>query len=64
MIDVPYGSILESRRPACARHKRPLQQIQREKGWRFPEELVVEPDPLSKDQRAMATAEHDRLATA
>ncbi|CAL9410049.1 replication initiator [Nocardiopsis dassonvillei] len=68
IIDVPCGSTLESRCPACAKRKRSLRRTQCEEGWHLAEEPVVEPDPPTEqqrawvEQRAMVTAERDRLA--
>ncbi|QUX29528.1 replication initiation protein [Nocardiopsis akebiae] len=68
IIDVPCGSTLESRCPACAKRKRSLRRTQCEEGWHLAEEPVVEPDPSTDqqrswvEQRAMVTAERDRLA--
>ncbi|MGW5876884.1 replication initiator [Nocardiopsis terrae] len=69
VIDVPCGSTLESRCPACAKRKRSLRRSQCEEGWHLATEPVVEPDPPTEqqqgwvEQRAMVTAERDRLAT-
>jgi hypothetical protein len=68
VIDVPCGSTLESRCPACAKRKRSLRRSQCEEGWHLTAEPVVEPDPPTDqqrawvEQRAMVTAERDRLA--
>ncbi|WP_026338586.1 replication initiator [Nocardiopsis sp. CNS-639] len=68
VIDVPCGSTLESRCPACAKRKRSLRRSQCEEGWHLAAEPVVEPDPPTEqqrawvEQRAMVTAERDRLA--
>ena len=68
IIDVPCGSTLESRCPACAKRKRSLRRTQCEEGWHLTAEPVVEPDPPTKqqrswvEQRAMVTAERDRIA--
>ncbi|WP_160050665.1 replication initiator [Nocardiopsis sp. FR4] len=68
VIDVPCGSTLESRCPACARRKRSLRRTQCEEGWHLATEPVVEPDPPTEvqrswvEQRAVVTAERDRLA--
>ncbi|WP_047867831.1 replication initiator [Nocardiopsis sp. RV163] len=68
VIDVPCGSTLESRCPACAKRKRSLRRSQCEEGWHLTAEPVVEPDPPTEqqwawvEQRAMVTAERDRLA--
>ncbi|WP_330359721.1 MULTISPECIES: replication initiator [Nocardiopsis] len=69
VIDVPCGSKLESRCPACAKRERSLRRTQREEGWHLAEEPAVQPDPPSEEQRdwaeqrAMVTAERDRLAS-
>ncbi|OLT29472.1 replication initiation protein [Nocardiopsis sp. CNR-923] len=69
IVDVPCGSTLESRCPACAKRKRSLRRTQCEEGWHLAEEPVVEPDPPSQtqrswvQQRAVVTAERDRLAS-
>ncbi|WP_116247961.1 replication initiator [Nocardiopsis sp. FIRDI 009] len=69
IVDVPCGSTLESRCPACARRKRSLRRTQCEEGWHLAAEPVVEPDPPSEvqrawvEQRAVVTAERERLAT-
>ncbi|MCP3014827.1 replication initiation protein [Nocardiopsis dassonvillei] len=68
VIDVPCGSTLESRCPACAKRKRSLRRTQCEEGWHLDTEPVVQPDPPTDaqrawvEQRAMVTAERDRLA--
>ncbi|WP_150255115.1 replication initiator [Nocardiopsis deserti] len=68
VIDVPCGSTLESRCPACAKRKRSLRRSQCEEGWHLATEPVVTPDPPSEEQRswveqrALVTAERDRLA--
>ncbi|MEU3142212.1 replication initiator [Nocardiopsis alba] len=68
VIDVPCGSTLESRCPACAKRKRSLRRTQCEEGWHLDTEPVVQFDPPSEEQRgwveqrAMVTAERDRLA--
>ncbi|MET9711439.1 replication initiator [Nocardiopsis alba] len=68
VIDVPCGSTLESRCPACAKRKRSLRRTQCEEGWHLATEPVVEPDPPTQqqqgwvEQRAIITAERDRLA--
>ncbi|MEU3229634.1 replication initiator [Nocardiopsis alba] len=68
VIDVPCGSTLESRCPACAKRKRSLRRSQCEEGWHLTTEPVAEPDPPTEEQqwwveeRAMVTAERDRLA--
>ncbi|MDT0331029.1 replication initiator [Nocardiopsis lambiniae] len=68
VIDVPCGSTLESRCPACAKRKRSLRRSQCEEGWHLATEPVVEPDPPTQqqqgwvEQRATVTAERDRLA--
>ncbi|MFD3685742.1 replication initiator [Nocardiopsis sp. NPDC058631] len=68
VIDVPCGSTLESRCPACAKRKRSLRRTQCEEGWHLAAEPVVEPDPPTEqqrswvEQRAVVTAERDRLA--
>ncbi|WP_330093578.1 replication initiator [Nocardiopsis codii] len=68
IIDVPCGSTLESRCPACAKRKRSLRRTQCEEHWHLTTEPVVEPDPPTEEQRswveqrAMVTAERDRLA--
>ncbi len=70
IIDVPCESTLESRCPACAQRKRSLRRTQCEEGWHLTSEPVVEPDPPSEaqrgwvEQRAVITAERDRLASA
>ncbi|WP_433699122.1 replication initiator [Nocardiopsis sp. CA-288880] len=69
VIDVPCGSTLESRCPACARRKRSLRRTQCEEGWHLTAEPVVKPDPPTEqqrawvEQRAMVTAERDRIAS-
>ncbi|MFD3684573.1 replication initiator [Nocardiopsis sp. NPDC058631] len=63
VIDVPCGSTLESRCPACARRKRSLRRTQCEEGWHLATEPVVEPDPPTEEQRAVVTAARDRLAS-
>ena len=68
VIDVPCGSTLESRCPACARRKRSLRRTQCEEGWHLAEEPTVVPDDPSEvqrawvERRAVVTAERDRLA--
>lgn len=68
IIDVPCGSTLESRCPSCAKRKRSLRRTQCEEGWHLTSEPVVEPDPPTEqqqdwvEQRAVVTAERDRLA--
>ncbi|MFD3686468.1 replication initiator [Nocardiopsis sp. NPDC058631] len=68
IIDVPCGSTLESRCPACAKRKRSLRRTQCEEGWHLAAEPVVETDPPTEqqrtwvEQRAMVTAERDQLA--
>ncbi|MEV2278980.1 replication initiator [Nocardiopsis sp. NPDC049922] len=68
IVDVPCGSTLESRCPACAKRKRSLRRTQCEEGWHLTAEPVVEPDPPSEvqrgwvEQRAVVTAERERLA--
>ncbi|WP_353801214.1 replication initiator, partial [Thermobifida sp.] len=52
VIDVPCGSTLESRCPACARRKRSLRRTQCEEGWHLAEEPTVVPDDPSEVQRA------------
>ncbi len=52
IIDVPCGSTLESRCPACAKRKRSLRRTQCEEGWHLATEPVVEPDPPSEEQRS------------
>ncbi|WP_028646757.1 replication initiator [Nocardiopsis sp. CNT312] len=67
IVDVPCGSTLESRCPACAKRKRSLRRSQCEEGWHLAEDPVVDPDPPTKvqrgwvEQRAMVTAERERL---
>ncbi|WAE73661.1 replication initiation protein [Streptomonospora nanhaiensis] len=69
VIDVPCGSTLESRCPACAKRKRSLRRTQCEEGWHLAVEPVVEPDPPTEqqrawvEQRAMVTAKRDRIAS-
>ncbi|WP_344732031.1 replication initiator, partial [Spinactinospora alkalitolerans] len=69
IIDVPCGSTLESRCPACARRKRSIRRTQCEEGWHLTEEPTVVPDAPSEvqrawvEQRAMVTAERDALAS-
>ncbi|MFC3997859.1 replication initiator [Nocardiopsis sediminis] len=68
IVDVPCGSTLESKCPACAKRKRSLRRSQCEEGWHLTEEPTVVPDEPSEvqrgwvEQRAMVTAERDRLA--
>jgi hypothetical protein len=68
IVDVPCGSTLESRCPACARRKRSLRRSQCEEGWHLADEPVIDPDEPTDiqrewvEQRAMVTAERDRLA--
>ncbi|MCY9786996.1 replication initiation protein [Nocardiopsis sp. EMB25] len=69
IVDVPCGSTLESRCPACAKRKRSLRRTQCEEGWHLASEPVVEPDPPSEvqrswvEQRAVVTAEREQLAS-
>ncbi|WP_435112093.1 replication initiator [Nocardiopsis synnemataformans] len=69
IVDVPCGSTLESRCPACAKRKRSLRRTQCEEGWHLAAEPVVTPDPPTEEQRswveqrAVVTAERDRLAS-
>ncbi|MFC7326883.1 replication initiator [Marinactinospora rubrisoli] len=68
IIDVPCGSTLESRCPACAKRKRSLRRTQCEEGWHLTEEPTVTPNPPTDQQtwwvewRARVTAERDALA--
>ncbi|WP_046469411.1 replication initiator [Allosalinactinospora lopnorensis] len=68
IVDVPCGSTLESRCPACAKRKRSIRRSQCEEGWHLAEEPVTAPDEPSEvqrswvEQRAMVTAQRDRLA--
>ncbi|WP_344984068.1 replication initiator, partial [Thermobifida alba] len=68
VIDVPCGSTLESRCPACARRKRSLRRTQCEEGWHLAEEPVITPNEPTTvqrawvERRAVVTAERDRLA--
>ncbi|MBB4933747.1 hypothetical protein F4561_004567 [Lipingzhangella halophila] len=68
IVDVPCGSTLESRCPACAKRKRSIRRSQCEQGWHLAEEPTVTPDDPSEvqrawvERRAMVTAERDRLA--
>ncbi|QVQ50490.1 replication initiation protein [Spiractinospora alimapuensis] len=69
VIDVPCGSTLESRCPACAKRKRSIRRTQCEEGWHLAEDPTPEPnDPTEVqrswvEQRALVTAERDLLAT-
>ncbi|CAM3696632.1 replication initiator [Nocardiopsis rhodophaea] len=69
VVDVPCGSTLEARCPACARRKRSIRRTQCEEGWHLTEEPVITPEEPSETQRAwverraMVTAERDRLAS-
>ncbi|WP_338037030.1 replication initiator [Nocardiopsis ganjiahuensis] len=62
VIDVPSGSMLESRCLACAKRKRSLRRTQCEEDWHLEAEPVVEFDPPTEqqqswvEQRAMVTA--------
>ncbi|MDA8369898.1 MAG: replication initiation protein [Nocardiopsaceae bacterium] len=68
IVDVPCGSTLESRCPACARRKRSIRRTQCEEGWHLDQEPTVTPDEPTQvqrawvEQRAVVTAERDRLA--
>ncbi|MDA2809055.1 replication initiation protein [Nocardiopsis sp. RSe5-2] len=68
VIDVPCGSTLASRCPACAKRKRSMRRSQCEEGWHLTEEPEPAPDdPTDVQQdwvkrRAVVTAERDRLA--
>ncbi|MBB4934599.1 hypothetical protein F4561_005419 [Lipingzhangella halophila] len=68
IVDVPCGSTLESRCPACAKRKRSIRRTQCEEGWHLEQEPTVTPDDPSEvqrawvERRAMVTAERDRLA--
>ncbi|PSK88731.1 hypothetical protein CLV63_12917 [Murinocardiopsis flavida] len=68
IIDVPCGSTLESRCPACAKRKRSIRRTQCEEGWHLTDEPTVAPDEPSEvqrswvEQRAIITAERDALA--
>lgn len=68
IVDVPCGSTLESRCPACAKRKRSIRRTQCEEGWHLADEPVVEPDEPTEvqrswvEQRALVTAQRDRLA--
>jgi hypothetical protein len=68
IVDVPCGSTLESRCPACARRKRSLRRSQCEEGWHLADEPVIDPDEPTDiqrewvERRAIVTAERDRLA--
>ncbi|MFV2195550.1 replication initiator [Nocardiopsis sp. LOL_012] len=70
IVDVPCGSTLESRCPACAKRKRSLRRSQCEEGWHLAEDPVVDPDPPTQtqrdwvQQRAIVTAQRDRIAAA
>ncbi len=67
IVDVPCGATLESRCPACAKRKRSIRRSQCEEGWHLDQEPTVTPDAPSEvqrawvEQRAMITAERDRL---
>lgn len=69
IVDVPCGSTLESRCPACAKRKRSLRRSQCEEGWHLAEEPVVTPNEPTEEQtwwvqwRARITAERDALAS-
>ncbi|MBB6174704.1 hypothetical protein HNR23_004764 [Nocardiopsis mwathae] len=69
VVDVPCGSTLESRCPACAKRKRSIRRTQCEEGWHLTEEPVITPDEPSEvqrgwvERRAMVTAERDRLVS-
>ncbi|MBB4933221.1 hypothetical protein F4561_004041 [Lipingzhangella halophila] len=68
IVDVPCGSTLESRCPACARRKRSIRRSQCEEGWHLDQEpTVTSEDPTEVqrswvEQRAMVTAQRDQLA--
>ncbi|PRX92124.1 replication initiator [Allonocardiopsis opalescens] len=68
VIDVPCGSTLESRCPACAKRKRALRVQQCREGWHLDAEPVIEPDDPTElqqhwiERRAVVTAERDRIA--
>ncbi|GAB3453767.1 hypothetical protein GCM10027570_33230 [Streptomonospora sediminis] len=70
IVDVPCGSTLESRCPACAKRKRSIRRSQCEEGWHLAEDPTVEPDEPSEvqrawvEQRAMVTAQRDALVRA
>ncbi|GAB3439307.1 hypothetical protein GCM10027570_03460 [Streptomonospora sediminis] len=70
IVDVPCGSTLESRCPACAKRKRSIRRSQCEEGWHLAEDPTVEPDDPSDvqrawvEQRAMVTAQRDALVRA
>ncbi|GAA3737756.1 hypothetical protein HDA32_005389 [Spinactinospora alkalitolerans] len=69
IVDVPCGSTLESRCPACAKRKRSIRRTQCEEGWHLAEEPTVTPDEPSEvqrswvEKRAVVAAERDRLAS-
>lgn len=69
IVDVPCGSTLESRCPACAKRKRSIRQSQCEQGWHLDQEPVTTPEDPSEVQRfwvehrARVTARRDHLAT-
>jgi len=68
IIDVPCGTTLESRCPACAKRKRSIRRTQCEEGWHLAEEPVTTPDDPTEvqrawvERRAVVTAERDRVA--
>ncbi|WP_026124169.1 replication initiator [Nocardiopsis baichengensis] len=68
VIDVPCGTTLASRCPACARRKRSMRRSQCEEGWHLtsePEPAPDDPTEVQQDwvaKRAVVTAERDRLA--
>ncbi|TDQ53012.1 replication initiator [Actinorugispora endophytica] len=68
IVDVPCGSTLESKCPACAKRKRSLRRSQCEEGWHLATEPVVTPNEPTEQQiwwvqwRARVTAERDALA--
>ncbi|MDT0304242.1 replication initiator [Streptomonospora wellingtoniae] len=70
IVDVPCGSTLESRCPACAKRKRSIRRSQCEEGWHLAEDPTVTPDEPSEvqrawiERRAVVTAERDRLVHA
>ena len=68
VVDVPCGSTLEARCPACAARKRSIRRTQCEEGWHLGDEPTVDPDEPTDvqrdwiEQRAAVTAERDALA--
>src|SRR5271165_4259156 len=65
---VPCGHTLASVCPPCAERARILRATQCREGWHLDHEPVIDPDPATREQRALATdraevqADRDALA--